>query len=154
MGNGKGSRVLVVDDDSDVLESIAEAIEDRFKVLTASSGPEALNIIETEHPEIVFSNQPMSPMTRLELLEKVAASGLTPGGCSTPDTPISRSSSKEWIAISCNGISPNRGRLKSYTGCWMRRPSFIFRTWIALRSSLKPSRGSGTNRSRIGRTAC
>jgi len=38
----KDLRVLVVDGDSGVLESIAEAIEDRFKVLTASSGPEAL----------------------------------------------------------------------------------------------------------------
>src|SRR5580765_345620 len=69
----KDLRVLVVDGDSGVLESIAEAIEDRFKVLTASSGPEALEIIETAHPEIVLSDQRMSPMTGLELLEKVAA---------------------------------------------------------------------------------
>jgi response regulator RpfG family c-di-GMP phosphodiesterase len=69
----KDLRVLVVDGDSGVLESIAEAIEDRFKVLTASSGPEALAIIETANPEIVLSDQRMSPMTGLELLEKVAA---------------------------------------------------------------------------------
>ncbi|HKQ79758.1 MAG TPA: DUF3050 domain-containing protein [Blastocatellia bacterium] len=69
----KDLRVLVVDDDSGVLESIAEAIEDRFKVLTASSGPEALKIIEAEHPEIVLSDQRMSPMSGLELLEKVAS---------------------------------------------------------------------------------
>jgi CheY-like chemotaxis protein len=66
-------RVLVVDDDSGVLESIGEALEDRFKVLTASSGPEALKIVEAEHPEIVLSDHRMSPMTGLELLEKVAA---------------------------------------------------------------------------------
>jgi ActR/RegA family two-component response regulator len=69
----KDLRVLVVDDDSGVLESIAEAIEDRFKVLTAASGPEALKIVEAEHPEIVLTDQRMSPMTGLELLEKVAA---------------------------------------------------------------------------------
>jgi ActR/RegA family two-component response regulator len=69
----KDLRVLVVDDDSGVLESIAEAIEDRYKVLTASSGPEALKIIEVERPEIVLSDQRMSPMTGLELLEKVAS---------------------------------------------------------------------------------
>ena len=69
----KDLRVLVVDDDSGVLESIAEAIEDKFKVLTAASGAEALAIIEAEHPEIVLTDQRMSPMTGLELLEKVAA---------------------------------------------------------------------------------
>jgi ActR/RegA family two-component response regulator len=69
----KDLRVLVVDGDSGVLESIAEAIEDRFKVLTASSGPEALEVIAAEHPEIVLCDQRMSPMTGLELLEKVAA---------------------------------------------------------------------------------
>ena len=58
---------------SGVLESIGEALEDRFKVLTASSGPEALKIVEAEHPEIVLSDHRMSPMTGLELLEKVAA---------------------------------------------------------------------------------
>lgn len=69
----KDLRVLVVDDDRAVLESVAEAIEDRFKVLTASSGAEALKIIKDERPEIVLSDQRMSPMTGLDLLEKVAA---------------------------------------------------------------------------------
>ena len=69
----KDLRVLVVDGDSGLLESIAEAIEGRFKVLTASSGPDALKIIEAEHPEILLSAQRMSPMTGLDLLEKVAA---------------------------------------------------------------------------------
>ncbi len=69
----KDLRVLLVDGDSGVRESIAEAIEDRFKVLTASSGPEALRIVEAEHPEIVLSDQRMSPMSGLELLAKVAA---------------------------------------------------------------------------------
>jgi ActR/RegA family two-component response regulator len=68
----KDLRVLVVDDDNGVLESIAEAIEDKFKVLTASSGAEALKIIAAEQPEIVLTDQRMSPMTGLELLEKVS----------------------------------------------------------------------------------
>jgi len=69
----KDLRVLVVDGDSGLLQAIAEAIEGRFKVLTASSGPGALKIIEAEHPEILLSAQRMSPMTGLDLLEKVAA---------------------------------------------------------------------------------
>jgi CheY-like chemotaxis protein len=68
----KDLRVLVVDDDSDVRESIAEALEDHYKVLTASSGQEALEIFQKEHPEIVLTDQRMSPMTGLELLEKVS----------------------------------------------------------------------------------
>ncbi len=68
----KDLRVLVVDDDTDVRESVAEAIEDHYKVLTAASGQEALEIFEKEHPEIVITDQRMSPMTGLELLEKIS----------------------------------------------------------------------------------
>ena len=68
----KDLQVLVVDDDNGVLESIAEAIEEKFKVLTASSGAEALTIMAAEHPEMVLTDQRLSPMTGLELLEKVS----------------------------------------------------------------------------------
>ncbi len=65
-------RVLVVDDDTNVLETVAEAVEDHYKVLKASSGAEALDIVESMHPEIVITDQRMSPMTGLELLEKIS----------------------------------------------------------------------------------
>lgn len=70
-------RVLVVDDEKGVRESLSEALEDRFQVLTAASGPEALALVERERPEILLSDQRMSPMTGLEFLEKAAA--IVPG---------------------------------------------------------------------------
>jgi len=63
--------VLVIDDDTQVLETVTEAIEDRYKVLQASSGAEALAIVDRLPPEIVLVDQHMSPMTGLELLEKI-----------------------------------------------------------------------------------
>jgi CheY-like chemotaxis protein len=67
----KDLRVLVVDDDACVLETVGEAVEDHYKVLKASSGAEALDIVQSMRPEIVITDQRMSPMTGLELLEKI-----------------------------------------------------------------------------------
>ena len=68
----KDLRVLVVDDDHGVLASIADALAEKFTVLAASSGAEALTIIAVEQPEIVLTDQRLSPMTGLELLEQVS----------------------------------------------------------------------------------
>jgi CheY-like chemotaxis protein len=62
----------VVDDDTSVLQAVAEAIEDDYKVLTATSGPDALKIVAEEQPEIVLADQRMAAMTGLELLEEIA----------------------------------------------------------------------------------
>ena len=65
-------RVLIVDDDQGVRESLAEALEDRWKVITAASGPEALAICEAERPEILLCDQRMAPMEGLAFFEAAA----------------------------------------------------------------------------------
>lgn len=64
-------QVLIVNGDEDVRKSIAESLEERWSVLTAASGPEALQIFSRELPEIILSDQRMSPVTGLELLETI-----------------------------------------------------------------------------------
>src|SRR5262245_19833947 len=68
----KDLHVLVVDDDVHVLEAVTEAIDGHYKVLKASSGAEALAIVDHLRPEIVLTDQRMSPLTGLELLEKIS----------------------------------------------------------------------------------
>lgn len=65
-------RVLIVDDERGVRESLAEALEQRYEVLTAASGPAALALCEKHHPEILLADQRMSPMEGLAFLELAA----------------------------------------------------------------------------------
>lgn len=65
-------RVLIVDDDRGVRESLAEALEGKWKVLTAASGPEALALCQEHRPEILLADQRMAPMEGLELFAQAA----------------------------------------------------------------------------------
>ena len=67
----KDFQVLVVDDDTQVLEAVADAIADHYQVLKASSGAAALAIVDHLRPEIVLTGQRLAPLTGLELLEKI-----------------------------------------------------------------------------------
>ena len=53
-------RVLVVDDEPDILELLAEELEfEGFKTMQASSGNEALKILETESFDAIVSDYKM-----------------------------------------------------------------------------------------------
>ena len=67
----KDLTVLIVDDEPGIRESLAEALEGRWKILMASSGEEALKLIESHRPEIILTYQRMSPMEGMTLLELV-----------------------------------------------------------------------------------
>jgi CheY-like chemotaxis protein len=67
-------KVLVVDDDAILLESIADLllISD-FAVVTASNGAEALGVIEREQPDCIISDVMMPEMDGYGLLEAIRA---------------------------------------------------------------------------------
>lgn len=65
-------RVLVVDDEEGVRESLAEALEGKWTVLQAASGEEALRIVEAERPEILLSDHRMSPIEGMDFLRQAA----------------------------------------------------------------------------------
>jgi CheY-like chemotaxis protein len=65
-------RILVVDDEEAILETMAYTFENDYEVLTSSSAREALERLEREEPvAVVVSDQRMPEMTGVEFLAKV-----------------------------------------------------------------------------------
>ena len=65
-------RLLVVDDEEAILETMTFTFEDDYDVLTASSAVKALDLLEAEGPvAIVLSDQRMPEMTGVEFLSEV-----------------------------------------------------------------------------------
>lgn len=70
--NRERPRILIVDDEEAILETMSFTFEDDYEVLTALSGPEALEKLEAEGPvAVVVSDQRMPRMTGVELLTRV-----------------------------------------------------------------------------------
>ena len=46
--------VLVVDDDEDVLTFVRSVLSKHYRVVTASSGPEAIEVLGNEHPDAIL----------------------------------------------------------------------------------------------------
>jgi CheY-like chemotaxis protein len=67
-------RILVVDDEEAILETMAFTFEDDYEVLTSASPREALAQLEREGPvAVVISDQRMPEMTGVEFLARVFA---------------------------------------------------------------------------------
>jgi two-component system response regulator HupR/HoxA len=65
------SRVLVVDDEEAMLETVSALLEDDFEFVCRSSGTAALNEIEHQSFEVICTDYQMPGMTGLELLAEV-----------------------------------------------------------------------------------
>lgn len=66
--------VLVVDDEESIRSSLSNVLSDEgFCVLTASSGEEALNYLQTESPALIFLDIWMPGWDGIETLEKIKA---------------------------------------------------------------------------------
>ncbi len=66
-------RVLVVEDNQDMQAYIASVLEERFIVLAASSGEEALRILDSEAVDVIVSDVMMQGMDGHELLAAMRA---------------------------------------------------------------------------------
>ena len=64
-------KVLYVDDEENNLISFKATFRLKFHVMTALSGDEALQILETKDVDIIITDQRMPNMTGIEFLEKV-----------------------------------------------------------------------------------
>jgi DNA-binding NtrC family response regulator len=66
--------ILYVDDERANLDLFRRSFDEDFRVLTAGSGPEALDLLETgSEIGVLVSDQRMAPMTGIELLTRAAA---------------------------------------------------------------------------------
>jgi len=66
-------RLLIVDDEARILESLAEVLGEAFEVITATSGDEALAAFDAQSPELVLSDQRMPHRTGIDLLKEIQA---------------------------------------------------------------------------------
>src|SRR5690554_6322434 len=62
---------LVVDDEPDILDAIERLFRKEYRVLTANSAAEALEIVQRESIQVVMSDQRMPSMSGIELLEQL-----------------------------------------------------------------------------------
>jgi len=75
----KSGKVLVVDDEPAEREGLARLVGQwGYEVETASSGEEALHLIETHHPAVVVTDLVLPEMDGLTLLQKVRETGRPP----------------------------------------------------------------------------
>lgn len=73
MTNFSQMTVLCVDDESHILKSLQRLlVQQEFKLLLASSGPEALQLLATEPVHLVMSDMKMPQMSGAEFLTEVA----------------------------------------------------------------------------------
>ena len=71
------SKILIVDDEPNILILMAQALEaledEGVELLTAKNGEEALNLIRTEQPQLVFLDVMMPKLSGLEVCAAVKA---------------------------------------------------------------------------------
>jgi DNA-binding NtrC family response regulator len=75
----KSGKVLVVDDEPTEREGLARLVGQwGYEVETASSGEEALSLIESQHPAVVLTDLVLPEMDGLTLLQKLKETGRPP----------------------------------------------------------------------------
>jgi len=63
--------VLVVEDENDIQQFLKELLEEKYKIIAAYNGVEALEILESEMPDIIISDVMMPMMDGVELCKKI-----------------------------------------------------------------------------------
>ena len=64
-------RILVVDDDQGILDSFEVLLGDRYDLLKAKNGYEALRILETDPPRLMFLDIKMPGIDGMDILRKL-----------------------------------------------------------------------------------
>ncbi len=78
-GPASGKRVLLVDDDIEIIESMRTVLESRgYDVLTARDGNQGLVMAETENPDLVVLDMMMPKRSGFLVLEKLRRSRPVP----------------------------------------------------------------------------
>ena len=68
--------LLFVDDEADVLDILTRMFQRRYRVLTASNGAAALEILRREPVDVLITDQRMPEMTGIELVATARAEGI------------------------------------------------------------------------------
>jgi two-component system response regulator AtoC len=71
-------RILIVDDEPGVRESLRMVLKERFDVLAAASGDAALELLNSESVDVLLLDLLMPGLDGLEVLERIKQRGTTP----------------------------------------------------------------------------
>jgi DNA-binding response OmpR family regulator len=78
-GQKKGKRILLVDDDAEIVESLRLALESNgYNVLVARDGNQGLALSERENPDLVILDMMMPKRSGFLVLEKMRRTRDTP----------------------------------------------------------------------------
>jgi DNA-binding NtrC family response regulator len=64
-------RILVVDDDQGILDSFEVILGDRYDLVKAENGYEALRILESDPPQLMFLDIKMPGLDGIDILKKL-----------------------------------------------------------------------------------
>ncbi len=62
-------KLLIVDDEVQILKMLQRLFRSEFKVVTADGGKRGIEVFEEERPELILSDQRMRGMTGIEMLK-------------------------------------------------------------------------------------
>lgn len=126
------SLLLIVDDNEEILEFLADELSERYTIMKALDGEEALNILKEEAVQLVISDVMMPVMDGFELCKIIKTTfdfshipvilltaknsmqskieGLELGA----DAYIEKPFSPEYLQVQISNLLANRGKLKEY----------------------------------------
>ncbi|SEB17934.1 response regulator transcription factor [Pedobacter hartonius] len=126
--------ILLVDDQEDILEFIADDLSDTYQVLVARNGIEALEHLRQENIQLVVSDVIMPEMNGFELCEKIKSDlefshipvilliaknslqskieGLELGA----DVYVEKPFSPEFLQVQISSLIKNRNKIRAYFG--------------------------------------
>lgn len=64
-------QILVVDDQPEILDMIADILGEKYEILVASNGVEAIEVLESSMPSLIISDIIMPEMNGIELIKQV-----------------------------------------------------------------------------------
>ncbi|SER25089.1 response regulator transcription factor [Pedobacter rhizosphaerae] len=126
------SIILLVDDNEDILDFVADDLSEKFHVLQARDGMEALEILNTEIVQLVISDVMMPKMDGFELCRRIKSSlelshipvilltakntlqskieGIELGA----DAYVEKPFSPEFLQVQVSSLIKNRNKIKAY----------------------------------------
>ncbi|WP_421943518.1 response regulator transcription factor [Pedobacter sp.] len=124
--------ILLVDDEEDILEYVADVLSEKYNVLTASNGLEALEILNQEIIQLVISDVMMPEMDGFQLCEKIKSNfeyshipvilltariglqatieGLEVGA----DAYVEKPFNTDFLQVQVSSLLKNRDKIKAY----------------------------------------
>ena len=104
-------KILVADDETHILHVVSLKLRNAgFNVLTARDGQEALELAQSEHPDLIITDYHMPQLSGLELCQRLKQDPRTsasPPSCSPPAATTSSPTTPRRAASSACSASPS-----------------------------------------------